>query len=228
MISPNAAVNANGVVFFMDRGGFYTYSGAVRRLMCPVRDYIFSDLDLGQAAKIVAGTNVDFSEAIWHYPSMDGGGEVDKYVKYNYDEDAWDFGTLARGVWSEAPTKTYPLASSLKSFTLDTDPISTTSASPVITITLVAHGLDVGDEVILTGASTVGGLATGVLNSQHTVTTVPTDDTFTVDVTDDAGSTATGGGGTATIRLPNVLYSHDVGHDGDGRSYQCLYRVWGF
>lgn len=217
MISLNAAINANGVIYFMDRGGFYSYSGAVRRLVCPIRDYVFSDLDLDQAQKIVCGTNVDFSEVIWFYPSLSGGGgDNDKYVKYNYDENVWDFGSLPRGFWSDAPTKTYPLASSLHYLVLGNDPISTTSASSVITITKTDHGTSVDDSIIIKGAAAVGGLGTDVLNTEHTILGVTDADNFTVDVTDDASSTTTGGGGVVEIRCPNTLFTHENGHDADG------------
>lgn len=216
MISLNAAVNANGSIYFMDRGGFYMYSGSVQRIICPIRDFIFTDLDLGQAQKIVSGTNVDFSEVFWFYPSKSGGGDNDKYVKYNYDENAWDFGTLIRGFWSDAPTKTFPLASSLNLPALGIDPIATVNTSPVITITVTAHGVVSGDLIILKGVSAVGGLSTAVLNTRHVVVTAVNADSFTVSVIDDATSTATGGGGIAQIRLPNVLYSHEKGHDDDG------------
>jgi len=47
LISPNAAVNANNRVYFMDRGGFYSYSGNAQRLACTVLDHIYSDINLG-------------------------------------------------------------------------------------------------------------------------------------------------------------------------------------
>ena len=52
MISPNACVNANNSVYFMDRGGFYTYTGSAQRLPCTVLDYIFTDINLNQLYKI--------------------------------------------------------------------------------------------------------------------------------------------------------------------------------
>ena len=36
MISPNAATTAGNVVYFMDNGAFYQYSGSAKRLPCSV------------------------------------------------------------------------------------------------------------------------------------------------------------------------------------------------
>ena len=118
LISPNAAINANGVVFFMDRGNFYMYTGGVEKLNCTVLTTVFHDFDLSQSHKVVAGSNPDFSEVIWFYPSESGNGENDRYVIYNYEDSVWCTGSLVRGTWNQANTKSYPLASSilLKSF----------------------------------------------------------------------------------------------------------------
>jgi hypothetical protein len=109
MISPNAAVNANGQVYFMDRGGFFTYSGQVSPLPCAVRDYIYSDLNLGQSYKIFGTANIDFNEVMWFYPSS-GSTEIDRYVLYNYIENVWSVGTMVRTAWIEAHLQNNPIA----------------------------------------------------------------------------------------------------------------------
>ena len=109
MISPNASVNANGQVYFMDRGGFFTYSGQVSPLPCAVRDYVYSDLNLGQAYKIFGTANIDFNEVMWFYPSS-GSDEIDRYVLYNYIEDVWSVGTMVRTAWIEAHLENNPIA----------------------------------------------------------------------------------------------------------------------
>ena len=43
MISPNAAATSNNRVYFMDRNGFYVYSGSTERVPCTVLDYVLSD-----------------------------------------------------------------------------------------------------------------------------------------------------------------------------------------
>ena len=216
MVSPNAAVNAGGTVYFMDRGAFYTYSGTAQRLVCPVLGTVFDDFDDSQAYKVVAGSNTDFSEVIWFYPSESGNGEIDKYVIFNYAENIWYNGTMVRGAWNHAGTKSYPLASSIRERDLGSNPIATSSSSGTVTVTDSGHELSVNDEIIFNNVSTVGGLSTVVLNNQHTVASVTDTDTYTITLADLATSSATGGGATAKGIYPNLLYSHESGHDDDG------------
>tara|TARA_R110002051_G_scaffold92347_1_gene162046 strand:+ start:307 stop:2160 length:1854 start_codon:yes stop_codon:yes gene_type:complete len=113
MISPKAAANARGNVYFMDRGGFFLYNGAVQPVPCSVKDHVFSNINLGQAYKVYAATNVDFSEVTWYYPVGDGDTDITNYVTFNYAENLWSVGTLVRGAWIEAGTRDYPLAASV-------------------------------------------------------------------------------------------------------------------
>ena len=113
LIAPNAAVNANNRVYFMDRGGFYSYSGNAQRLACTVLDHIYSDINLGQQFKIFGTSNENNNEVIWFYPSANS-LEIDKYVIYNYLENTWSIGTTSDGftrtAWIEAPSLDFPLA----------------------------------------------------------------------------------------------------------------------
>ena len=215
MVSPNAAVNANGRIFFMDRGSFYTYTGTAQKLTCPILSTVFDDFDETQSFKVVAGSNPDFGEVIWVYPSLSGDGENDKYVIYNYVEQVWYHGTLSRGTWNHAGTKIYPLASSILIQDLDDNPITTTTdATSNVSIAATAHGLDIGDTFRLIGASATGGLEALLLNNEHTVVSVTSDAiVFTIA---DTATAATGGGGTVQLYKTNVLYNHESGHDDDG------------
>lgn len=113
MISPKAAINADNKVFFMDRGSFYVYTGAVQTLPCAVQDYIFSDINLGQAFKVYGLSNVDQNEIMWFYPSADS-DEINRYVIFNYLENLWSIGTtddnFARTAWIEANSLDFPVA----------------------------------------------------------------------------------------------------------------------
>jgi len=113
MISPNAAVNARGSVYFMDKGGFYVYNGSVQPLPCSVKDYVFSNLNEDQSFKVFAAENNAFSEVIWYYPIGSGDTEITNYVSYNYAENLWSVGTLVRGAWRGAGTRNKPLATSV-------------------------------------------------------------------------------------------------------------------
>ena len=110
MISPNAAVNARGAVYFMDRGNFYVYNGSVQPLPCSVKEHVFSNLNQDQAFKVFAAENNAFNEVIWFYPIGTGNTEVSNYVSYNYAENLWAVGTLARGTWIGYGGRKKPLA----------------------------------------------------------------------------------------------------------------------
>ena len=113
MISPNAAVNARGSVYFMDKGGFYVYNGSVQPLPCSVKEFVFSNLNLGQAFKVFAAENNAFSEVTWFYPVGSGQTEITNYVTFNYAENLWSVGTLVRGAWRGTGTRNNPLATSV-------------------------------------------------------------------------------------------------------------------
>lgn len=109
IISPNAAVDARSIVFWMDVNNFYQYAGSIQVLPCPVRDYIFKNINLEQRYKVFAGVNSLYNEVIWFYPSANS-EDTDSYVIYNYDEQVWSVGTMNRTAWLDSGYNTYPLA----------------------------------------------------------------------------------------------------------------------
>jgi hypothetical protein len=147
---------------------------------------------------------------------LQSSGKNDRYVIYNYEEDAWYTGSLARGQWNQAVTHTYPIASSIIVKSLSLNPLTTTTASTSnVSISSTNHGLSVGDSVIIKGASATGGLEALLLNNEHTIVSVTDADNYTITIADTA-TADTGGGGTVEILYENVLYSHENGHDDDG------------
>ena len=112
IISPNAMVNANNIVYFMDQDNFYIYSGGVRTMPCSVRAYVFEDFNSGQAYKIFATRNAQFNEVSWFYCSASS-DEIDRYVTFNYLENNWTIGQLSRTAWLDSGvTSRNPIATS--------------------------------------------------------------------------------------------------------------------
>jgi hypothetical protein len=107
--SPNAAVIASGIVYWMGVDKFYSYDGRVQTLNCDLRRHIFGDFNQAQAAQVFAGTNEGFNEVWWFYCSS-GSNEIDRYVIYNYLEKIWYYGTMARTAWLDSGLLDYPLA----------------------------------------------------------------------------------------------------------------------
>jgi len=109
ILGPNAAIVASGKVYFMGVDKFYVYDGRLNTLRCDLRQYIYSDINLTQSAQVYAGTSEGFNEAWWFYCSA-GSNTVDKYVVYNYLEDVWYYGTMARTAWLDSGLRDYPVA----------------------------------------------------------------------------------------------------------------------
>jgi len=109
IVSPNATSTANNVVYWMGVDKFYIYSGRVETLYCPLRQYIYGDINLSQAFQFFSGTNEGFNEIWWYYCSSSS-TTVDRYVIYNYLEKVWSYGTLARTAWLDSPLRIQPMA----------------------------------------------------------------------------------------------------------------------
>jgi hypothetical protein len=109
MGGPLTAMAVDDQVYWMGLSEFYVYNGAVQRLPCSVRDYVFEDMNLAQMEKVTAGLNSENSEIWWFYPSA-ASTENDRYVIYNYMEQAWYYGTLARTAWLDRGIEEFPIA----------------------------------------------------------------------------------------------------------------------
>ena len=111
LIGPKAAVVDESGVYFMSYGAFYVYNGSVQKLPCSVKNYVFSDINDGQAYKIHAFTNLEHNEVGWFYPSSSS-TEIDRYVIYNTQEKIWYYGNLSRTAWLDSGVVSYPQAAS--------------------------------------------------------------------------------------------------------------------
>jgi len=109
IVSPNATATANNVVYWMGVDKFYIYSGRVETLYCPLRQYIYGNINLSQSFQFFSGTNEGFNEVWWYYCSS-GSTTIDSYVIYNYLEKVWSYGTLARTAWIDSPLRIQPMA----------------------------------------------------------------------------------------------------------------------
>ena len=107
--SENSAVIASGVVYWMGVDKFYKYDGRVSTLRCDLRQHVFSNINQSQSQQFFAGTNEGFNEVWWFYCSADS-TTIDKYVVYNYLEDIWYYGSMARTAWLDSGLRDYPCA----------------------------------------------------------------------------------------------------------------------
>ena len=110
IISPNCIASASNITYWMGVDKFYMYDGRVQTLPSTVRQYVFQDLNFDQAYQVVAGTNEGFSEVWWMYPSANSSVN-DRYVIFNYLDNAWYYGTINRTAWLDSALRQKPMAS---------------------------------------------------------------------------------------------------------------------
>ncbi len=111
---PNAMATAANITYWMGLDKFYMYSGRVETLYCPLRQYIFGDINLQQQYQFFASTNEGFNEVWWFYCSANS-TTIDRYVIYNHLERIWSYGNLTRTAWLDSPLRNYPSAAGLVS-----------------------------------------------------------------------------------------------------------------
>jgi hypothetical protein len=145
--SPNVAVTANNITYWMGVDKFYMYSGRVETLPCTLRSYVYNDINMSQSFQFFAGTNEGFNEVWWYYCSANS-TTIDKYVVYNYLERVWYYGTLNRSAWLDSPLRVEPMAttygSQLVYHETGVDDGTTNPPSP-ITAYVQSSDFDIGD-----------------------------------------------------------------------------------
>ena len=132
-LSQNAAADVNGVCFWMSAQSFFVFDGTVKKLPCSVQDAVFNNFNYTQHQLVYAGLNTQFNEVTWFYPTANS-NEIDGFVTYNYVENCWQQGTLARTVWRDRGVFELPLATKW-------EPNSITSAYP--TVSGLSNGISV-------------------------------------------------------------------------------------
>ena len=115
-IGQHAMIYAQGAVFWMGfGGGFFAFDGTVKQIPSLVEDFVFTTTgdNLGinyDASQIVyAYHNSLFNEVGFNYAKA-GSTQVDRNVVYNFVENTWSVGTLARTTYMDASTYSLPYA----------------------------------------------------------------------------------------------------------------------
>ena len=109
LAGPNAVALAAGIIYWMGVDKFYKYDGRLQTLNCDLLRYVYNDIDRGQFEQVYAATNEGFNEVWWFYPS-NGSTTNDSYVVFNYVENVWYYGTMARTAWLDSGLQDYPVA----------------------------------------------------------------------------------------------------------------------
>ena len=147
IMGPMAAKAVDDTIFWMGQEDFYVFDGRVQKLPCAVRSYIFDDFNVQQKEKVFAALNSTFDEIWWFYPSGDS-TEIDKYVIYNYQEQAWSYGSLVRTAWLDRGINDYPLATSTDYYMYDHEyglDDGSTNPPSAISAHVESSQIDIGD-----------------------------------------------------------------------------------
>jgi hypothetical protein len=110
----NAAVDVSGNSFWMSNDSFFIYDGAVKKLPCTVQDFVFDDINKNAQQDVFCAANSNYNEVMWFYASANS-DQIDRMVTYNYAENLWYVGTLARTSWSDYGVYPVPYATQFKS-----------------------------------------------------------------------------------------------------------------
>jgi hypothetical protein len=105
--SPRAVVTVSNNAFWMGTDKFYVYSGRVDTLPCTLRNHVFENINFDQLEQVISGTNEQWSEVWWCYPTANSNVN-DAYVIYNYFDKIWYYGTINRTAWNDSPLRPYP------------------------------------------------------------------------------------------------------------------------
>ena len=218
--SPRACAAVNNVVYWMGNEKFYMYAGSVGTLPCTLRNHVFENLNYDQIDQVVCGTNEQWNEIWWFYPT--GSSTYNNaYVIYNHLDQIWYYGNITRSAWNDSPLRQYPQAANN---TIVTGSISGTT----LTVTAVTSGiLTVGAAIYGTGVT-----ANTIIVAQGTGTGGV--GTYTVSISQTVPSTA--------ISAYGYIYNHEDGVDdntspmssyisssdfdiGDGENFTLIKRI---
>lgn len=140
---------------------------------------------IGGWIRLTANTFQGVCRALWNWVTLGGSNllGVGTHLKYYIE---------VGGVYNDITP--------IRKTTTGTATFAATNGSAVLTVTDAAHGCIVGDFVTYTLAVSLGGAITAtVLNQERQIVSVPTANTYTINVTTLANASDTGNGGALTV-----------------------------
>jgi len=116
LIGKHAITYSNGITYWMsNEGGFFAYDGTVKSIPCLVEDFVFNNnnntvgLNYDAGEIVYSSHNTLYSEINWFYPSKTS-SQINRVVTYNYEEQTWVTGTLARSTYADSAVYSNPQA----------------------------------------------------------------------------------------------------------------------
>lgn len=119
VMSPRSMISAANITYWMGQDKFYAYTGRVETLDCTLSIHVFNNINTDQSAQVISGTNEQWNEVWWFYPTADSNWN-DAYVVYNYLDKIWYYGSIERTAWLDTPLRSFPQATTSNSTTYTT------------------------------------------------------------------------------------------------------------
>ena len=148
IMGPNASITVNNVTYWMGTDKFYRYTGRVETLPCTLRQYIYQDINQDQNFQVYAGSVEGYNEIWWFYCSANS-NTIDRYVIYNYLDDVWYYGNMARSAWLDSGLRTYPMGADVTNSRIlyhenGVDDVSGLTPVPIVSY-VQSSDFDIGD-----------------------------------------------------------------------------------
>jgi len=85
-----STISIGSAIYFIARDDFYVFDGArITPLESPLRKTFYDDLDMTYRTRIFSALDRNEALIYWFYPSVTGGGSVNKCIVYNYKINKW-------------------------------------------------------------------------------------------------------------------------------------------
>lgn len=121
VMSARSMATAANITYWMGQDKFYAYTGRVETLPCTLRNHVFQNINLNQSDQVICGTNEQWNEVWWFYPTADSDYN-NAYVVYNHLERIWYYGTIDRTAWLDTPLRYNPQAANSGVTVMDSIP----------------------------------------------------------------------------------------------------------
>ncbi len=116
LVGQHACGVLNGNVYWMGPNNFFVLgNNGVTPIPCSVWNFIFNNIDVENIWKVKCAVNSLFNEISWFFPQAGTGGNTENslYVKWNANENEWDYGSLGRSAWIDVTVLGNPIGSDL-------------------------------------------------------------------------------------------------------------------
>ena len=230
IISPNAVISINNVTYWMGLDKFYMYNGTVSTLPCTLKQYVFEDLNSNQGYQIFAGGNSGYNEVWWFYCSEDT-NLVNKYVIFNYLDQVWYSGNMARTAWLDSGVRPYPLAAT---YVPPAVFIGSISGTTLTISSMLSGGVSYNNPILGTGIadntvitqylSGVGNEGTYTVNNSQTVGSTSMSILGTIGRTLYHESAVDDISGLSSLPIVSYVQSSDFDIE-DGQSFGFVWRM---